>query len=157
MPALTLSPADRRDLRGRAHHLEPVVLVGAEGLTDAVVREVDAALSAHGLIKVRMAVETRDAREAALADLCGRLGAAAVQHIGRLLVLWRPPPPKEQAPRASRGAGPKRVRVRERARQRARGPQVRNLLVLGNQRVTAGGLVKRAKPRRSSPKKLLRG
>ena len=53
MPALELTPAERRAHRAAAHHLEPVVMIGADGLTDAVKAEVDAALNAHGLIKVR--------------------------------------------------------------------------------------------------------
>ena len=94
MPALSLTPAERKEKRGDAHHLEPVVLIGNDGLTPAVLKEANAALDAHGLIKVRMFSDQRQAREAALARLADELEAAPVQHIGKLLVLWRPMPDK---------------------------------------------------------------
>lgn len=80
-------------------------MIGNDGLTPAVVKEVDGALKSHGLIKVRVFSDDRAAREAVLADLAGRLDAAPVQHIGKLLVLWRPIPPKERpsVTTASRG------------------------------------------------------
>lgn len=90
MPSIHLTPAQRKEKRGEAHHLDPVVLIGADGLTDAVVKEADLALKAHGLIKVRMFSDSRPDREAALATLADRLSAAPVQHIGKLLVLFRP-------------------------------------------------------------------
>ena len=90
MPAILLSPAERKAQRAAAHHLRPAAMVGAGGLTDAVVREVDAALAAHALVKVRAAVDDRAAREAMLAELAERLDAAPVQHIGKLLLLYRP-------------------------------------------------------------------
>ena len=89
MPALT--PAERRDLRARAHRLEPVVSVGQHGLTPAVLHEIDINLSAHELIKVRVFAD-RDMREAFLQRICAELDAAPVQHIGKLLVVWRPKP-----------------------------------------------------------------
>ncbi len=158
MPQLELTPAQRRELRSRAHHLDPVVLTGGEGLTEAVVHEIDAALAAHGLIKVRLTVDSRDEREAALSKLCDRVSAAPVQHIGKLLVLWRPPADKPRALREDRGAGPRTVKVRvvDPRRSTARRAQAKKLQVLGNQRVTAGGSIKRAKPRTTSPKKLVR-
>jgi putative YhbY family RNA-binding protein len=82
----------RKALKARAHSLNPIVHIGGKGLTDAVVAEVDRALNAHELIKVRAAAMDRDEREAALASLAGRLGADAVQHIGKVLVLFRPKP-----------------------------------------------------------------
>ena len=78
MPAIQLTPAERKEKRGEAHHLDPVVLIGAEGLTAAVLKEADAALKAHGLIKVRMFSDSRDDREATLGQLAEQLGAAAV-------------------------------------------------------------------------------
>ncbi|MFM7532457.1 MAG: YhbY family RNA-binding protein, partial [Rubrivivax sp.] len=110
MTALALTPTERRAHRAQAHHLQPVVAVGADGLTDAVVRETDAALSAHGLIKVRVFADARDTREAMLAALTERLGAAPVQHIGKLLVLWRPIPEKDKEPREDRRPGPRMVK-----------------------------------------------
>jgi RNA-binding protein len=76
-------------LKARAHSLEPVVIIGGKGLTDEVVKEVDRALGAHELIKVRAPAMDRDARERALKALCERTGAAAVQSIGKVFVLYR--------------------------------------------------------------------
>jgi RNA-binding protein len=79
-------------LKARAHPLEPVVIIGGKGLTDEVVKEVDRALTAHELIKVRAPSLDRDARDAALKTLCEKTGAAAVQQIGKVLVLFRKNP-----------------------------------------------------------------
>ena len=81
MPSIHLSTARRRELRALAHHLEPVVMVGGDGLTPAVMKECDAALASHGLIKVRVFSDDRAAREAALERLTDQLSAAAVQEI----------------------------------------------------------------------------
>jgi RNA-binding protein len=155
MPALTLTAAQRREHRAASHHLDPVVLVGSDGLTEAVRKETDAALNAHGLIKVRVFTDDRAAREAMLAELAENLNAAPVQHIGRLLVLWRPKPPKVKAPREDRGAAPQVVKVLKFSKSGNHRPQVKKLTVRGNERLTAGGLVKRAKkrPAQSSAKK----
>ena len=153
MPAIQLTPAQRKDKRADAHHLDPVVLIGGEGLTPAVRKEVDAALNAHGLIKVRVFSDERETREAILATLADELGAAPIQHIGKLLVLWRPIPPKEKAEREDRMPGPKVVKVLKFSRSGNHRPQVKKLKVLGNQRLTAGGEVKRAKKRMTSIKK----
>jgi putative YhbY family RNA-binding protein len=88
----TLTPSERRALRARAHALDPVVIIGQHGLTAAVLKEIDSSLTAHELIKVRCADGDRDAREAALARICAELDAAPVQHLGKLLVIWRPRP-----------------------------------------------------------------
>src|SRR5436190_6982800 len=111
MPAITLTPAERKEQRGLAHHLDPVVMIGADGLTAAIVKETDAALKAHGLIKVRMFSDDRDTREAALASLADSLNAAPVQHIGKLLVLWRPIPAKAAPAREDRKPGPRTVKL----------------------------------------------
>ena len=76
-------------LKARAHGLEPVVIVGGKGLTDEVVKEVDRALTAHELIKVRAPSLDRVAREQAFKALCERTGADAVQSIGKVFVLFR--------------------------------------------------------------------
>jgi len=130
-------------------------MIGAEGLTEAVERAVDAALDAHGLVKVRAASAEREERDAMLATLAERLGAAPVQHIGRLLVLWRPVPPKEKAPRESRGAGPRTVKLVSFSKSGNHRATVRKVKVFGNERVTAGGKIKRTKPRTTSLKKKL--
>jgi len=153
MPQLELTPAERKDKRGQAHHLDPVVMIGADGLTDAVRREVDSALKAHGLIKVRMFSDDRAEREAALAALADTLNAAPVQHIGKLLVLWRPPVDKDKAEREDRKPGPRVVKIVKPSKHPARAPVSRKVKVLGNERVTAGGLIKRARPNQRSAKK----
>ena len=84
-----LTSAQRKDLKGRAHKLEPVVLVGAKGLTDDVVAEIERALKAHELIKVRAPGLERDARDEALRAICARTGAEAVQQVGKVFVLYR--------------------------------------------------------------------
>ena len=84
-----LSAAERKQLKARAHRLEPVVLIGTKGLTDEVVKEVDLALKAHELIKVRAPDLEREAREDALKALCERTGAESVQAIGKVFVIYR--------------------------------------------------------------------
>lgn len=155
MPAIELTTAERRAHRADAHHLDPVVMIGNDGLTPAVVKETDAALKAHGLIKVRVLGDDRAAREAIFAQLCDQLGAAPIQHIGKLLILWRPVPEKDASDhhREGRGAGPREVKILKFSKSGTGRPEIKKVKVLGNQRVTAGGLVKRAKPRLSSKKK----
>jgi len=84
-----LSAAERKQLKARAHRLEPMVLIGTKGLTDDVVKEVDLALKAHELIKVRAPDLEREAREDALQALCERTGAESVQAIGKVFVIYR--------------------------------------------------------------------
>ena len=90
--ALTISTDLRRALRARAHDLSPVVLVGAAGVSDAVINEIDRALTAHELVKVRLAGLDRDDQTTEAARICDRLAAACVQKIGHVLVIWRPRP-----------------------------------------------------------------
>ena len=153
MAALILTPAERKEHRSNAHHLEPVVMIGNDGLTPAVVKEVDAALKSHGLIKVRVFSDDRAAREALLADLATRLNAAPVQHIGKLLVLWRPVPPKEKVERDSRQPGPRVVKLVSFSKSGNHRATVKKVKVFGNERVTPGGTIKRAKRRLTSVKK----
>ena len=154
MPAINLTPAQRKEKRGDAHHLDPVVLIGDQGLTDAVVREADMALKAHGLIKVRMFSDSRPDREAALAKLAETLGAAPIQHIGKLLVLWRPIPEKVKVEtREDRAAAPRVVKILKFSKSGNHRAQIKKITVYGNQRVTAGGEIKRAKTRVTSVKK----
>ena len=91
-------PLDRQQilaLRARAHHLNPVVMVGQRGLTEAVIRETETALRAHELIKVRVLGDERDERLLIGEELCAATGAQLVQHIGKLLVLYRERPDDE--------------------------------------------------------------
>jgi len=153
MPAIELTPAQRKEQRSAAHHLEPVVLIGGDGLTPAVIKEVDLALSSHGLIKVRVFSDDRAAREGMLTRLSDELNAAPIQHIGKLLLLWRPPVPKVKAERDGRMAGPRVVKVVKFSKSGNHRPQIKKLTVLGNERIAAGGEIKRARKRVTSPKK----
>jgi putative YhbY family RNA-binding protein len=91
-----LTPAARQALRGRAHRLDPVVWIGADGLTAAVLAELERALKAHELIKIRVMSGDGDARERLLGEICAATGALAVQHIGKVLVVYRERPPAER-------------------------------------------------------------
>jgi putative YhbY family RNA-binding protein len=158
MTAIALTPAERKAHRAAAHHLNPVAMIGGDGLTDAVVREVDAALKAHGLVKVRVFSDDRAVRESMLAALGDRLQAAPVQHIGKLLVLWRPiPEPEAPPPAAERRPGPRTVKLVSFSKSGNHRATVRKVTVLGNERVTAGGLIKRARVRAGSVKKKAAG
>lgn len=128
--AKELTPAERQALKGRAHRLNPVVLIGESGLGPAVLAEIDRALNAHELIKIRVMGAARDTREALLAEVCGATGAAPVQHIGKVLVVYRErppeaaediPPPRKAPPRrraqpgrAARRNPPHRAKIRSR-------------------------------------------
>jgi RNA-binding protein len=153
MPAIHLTSHQRKEKRADAHHLDPVVLIGGEGLTPAVVRETDAALSAHGLIKIRVFCDERASRELMLTSLSDELNAAPIQHIGKLLVLWRPIPVKEKAEREDRMPGPKVVKLLKFSKSGNHRPQVKKIRVLGNERLAAGGEVKRARKRVVSVKR----
>jgi putative YhbY family RNA-binding protein len=141
----SLTPAQRQALKGRAHGLAPVVLIGAGGLTPAVLAEIDRALAAHELIKIRVAGEDRAQRDTLLAEICERSASAPVQHIGKILVVYRervaPPAPAVPArpkrpsrpakragprsPRAAREGAPARPRVRRAPRRAAPQPPAR--------------------------------
>jgi RNA-binding protein len=92
MPALELTPAERKSLKAAAHALSPVAAIGKAGITPAVLKEIDGCLRSHGLIKVRAGSDERDERAAWLLELASQLECAPVQAIGRILVLWRPKP-----------------------------------------------------------------
>lgn len=159
MPAIELTSAQRKHYRALAHHLDPVVMVGSDGLSPTVMKEVDQALNVHGLIKVRVFSDDRDARAALLMELASAHNAAPIQHIGKLLVLWREPVERTKAVDENRGAGPKDVKIVKFSRSGNHRPQVKRVRVLGNQRVTEGGSVKRAKRRKpmTSAKKRAQG
>ena len=91
MPDLDLSPAHRRELRARAHKLDPVVLIGGTGLSTQVLAEIDRSLKSRELIKVRVNAE-RAVRDAVFQEICRQTGAQPVQHIGKILVLFREKP-----------------------------------------------------------------
>jgi putative YhbY family RNA-binding protein len=153
MSQILLTPAQRKAHRADAHHLDPVVMIGGDGLTAAVKKETDAALNAHGLIKVRVFSDDRAAREAMFQTLADELGAAPIQHIGKLLVLWRPLPEREKTADEDRLPGPRDVKVLKFSKRGGQRPEVKTLRVLGNQRLTTGGQIKRAKRKPVSIKK----
>ena len=86
---VTLTPRERQHLKGRAHALEPVVHVGHNALTDAVAAEIDRALTAHELVKIRVDAPGREARAELCDAITARVDAAEVQRVGKILVLWR--------------------------------------------------------------------
>jgi len=89
---LTLTVSERRDLRARAHLLDPVVMIGNAGLNEAVLKEINANLESHELIKIRVMNNDRNLRESILESICIQLNAAPVQHIGKILVVYLPNP-----------------------------------------------------------------
>jgi RNA-binding protein len=150
---LKLTPAERSELRSQAHGLKPVVLIGDAGLTPAVMKEIDAGLNVHGLIKVRVFGDDRDARLAMYEAICAELGAAPIQHIGKLLVMYRPKKEEEKQRSDRKGPGMREVTIVKPSPSGTKRPSVTRVLLKGNERVTAGGNIKRAKPRQSSQKK----
>jgi RNA-binding protein len=93
-----LTPAQRKELRARAHHLDPVVMIGDAGLSEPVLAEANRALIAHELIKIRVLGDDRELRQALMTELCAALSCAPVQMIGKLLVVYRPRPDSVVAP-----------------------------------------------------------
>jgi RNA-binding protein len=104
------SPARRRELKARAHALDPVVRIGGTGLSPAVLAEIDRALKSHELIKVRVNGNDRPEREAILVEICKQTGAQPVQHIGRVLVVFR------ENPEPSPSSGEDSIRRKRRGR-----------------------------------------
>ena len=153
MPQIQLTPAQRKVHRADAHHLDPVVMIGNDGLTAAIIKEANAALNAHGLIKIRVLGDDRAAREEMFMQLADQLNAAPIQHIGKLLVLWRPQATKAKTVDEDRMPGPREYKVLKFSKRGGQKPEVKNVKVLGNQRLTAGGIIKRAKPKQKSVKK----
>ena len=90
--ATPLTARERAHLKARAHALEPVVQAGSSGVTDALVAEVDRALTAHELIKVKVNAVDRAERFAIGDEICTRTDAAAVHRVGKVVILWRPRP-----------------------------------------------------------------
>ena len=90
-----MTPQEKKLLKARAHKLDPIVFIGGKGLTDAVIAEIDFALKAHELIKVRAGTMDRHERAKAMSSICARTGAEAVQQIGKIFVLYRKKPEPE--------------------------------------------------------------
>ena len=150
---LKLTPVERSALRAEAHALKPIVIIGEAGLTPAVLKEIELGLDSHGLIKVRVFGDDREARVGMYATICDNLSAAPIQHIGKLLVLYRPKKEviKERSTRG--GKGMREVTIVKASASGTKRPSVTKVMIKGNERVTEGGSIKRAKPRQSSPKK----
>jgi putative YhbY family RNA-binding protein len=87
---LTLTVLQRKNLKARAHPLKPTVMIGNAGLTATVLDEIARALKSHELIKIRVMNDDRDARAAMQEEICTQLNAGAVQHIGKILVVYQP-------------------------------------------------------------------
>ncbi|GHU30211.1 hypothetical protein AGMMS50256_16690 [Betaproteobacteria bacterium] len=96
---LEISADQRRSLRARAHTLKPVVSISQNGLAESVLKEIGVCLDSHELIKIRIYNDDREEREHLINDICERLDAAPVQHIGKLLVIWRPRPDDTTKPK----------------------------------------------------------
>lgn len=111
---LQLTTTERRALKARAHALEPTVHIGNGGLTEAVAGEIARNLAAHELIKIRVLGDDREARETILQRVCDELDATPVQHIGKILVIYRP------APEAAAKSAAKSKPVRKPARKQPR-------------------------------------
>lgn len=84
-----LTPAQRRYLRGLAHPLKPVLMLGGKGVTPSLLAELERALDDHELVKVKLAGADRGERESSLAQLLAASGAENVQTIGHVVVLYR--------------------------------------------------------------------
>jgi RNA-binding protein len=93
----TLTPRERAHLKARAHALEPVVHIGGSGATDRVIAEVERALTAHELIKVKINSDDRADRVALGDEICARTAATPVHRVGKVLILWRPRPEDAEA------------------------------------------------------------
>lgn len=95
--AVSLTAQERSHLKARAHALEPRVQIGHSGSTDAVVAEVDRALAAHELIKIKILDGDRDVRRKIADSICEKTDAALVQSVGKVFILWRPKPEADDA------------------------------------------------------------
>ena len=152
---LKLNSEQRSQLRSLAHSLDPVVMIGDAGLTDAVLKEIDVSLNAHELIKIRVFGDDRQARLDMLESICEQMEAAPIQHIGKLLVIYRPK--KEEASQKLQSTDKKGKGLRTTTTFKPGSGSIKNrvkkVVLKGNERVTAGGLVKRSKARPASAKK----
>jgi putative YhbY family RNA-binding protein len=108
---LSLTADQRRALRAQAHALNPVVSISQNGLSESVLNEIAASLASHELIKIRVHNDERMVREQFLISICEQLDAAPVQHIGKLIVIWRP---------VAEGRAPKLRRIRSEPRRTKR-------------------------------------
>jgi len=155
-----LSKEKKLSLKSDAHHLKPVVIIGQEGITQGVLKEIDVHLTAHNLIKIKMLGQSAQLKEQAIQDIEDILHGHIIQSIGKLLVAYREGDriftenqPSIINTKKTIMPAPREVKVRKTTRGTRRNP-LKTLTVLGNQRITMGGLVKRKKIRQISKKKL---
>ena len=148
-----LTPVERSALRAEAHALKPVVIVGEAGLTPSVIKEIAASLDSHGLIKVRVFGDDREMRNEIYENICTELPAHPVQHIGKLLVIYRPKVEVVKERSTKSGKGMREVTIVKASASGTKRPSVTKVMIKGNERVTEGGSIKRAKPRQKSVKK----
>jgi putative YhbY family RNA-binding protein len=160
MTILELDSTTRADLRSKAHTISPTVMIGTDGLTPGVLKEAELALGSHELIKIRVLGDDREVRLEIYETMCHKLRAAKVQHIGKLLVIYRPNLTKNasnsvrKSTRNEDGFGaPRTVMVKKFTRNPQKRPKAIATKVLGNERVAAGGQIKRVKTRQKSIKK----
>ena len=120
-----MKPSRRAELRAQAHRLSPVVIIGDKGLTDEVIAEIDRSLAAHELIKVRAATDDREARGAWMETICERVGAEAVQQIGKVMVLFRENEKEKEVRKAAPAAKRAPAAPKGTSRPRSRTPSAR--------------------------------
>lgn len=148
-----LTPVERSALRAEAHGLKPVVIIGEAGLTPSVMKEISASLDSHGLIKVRVFGDDREMRTEIYENICTELQAHPVQQIGKLLVVYRPKKEVVKERSTKSGKGMREVTIVKASASGTKRPSVTKVMIKGNERVTEGGTIKRAKPRQTSTKK----
>ena len=147
-----ISLARRSELRAEAHALKPVVIIGDKGLTESVLAEVERALKAHELIKVKAATDERELRKAWMEEICGKLGAHPVQSIGKVLVVWRENP--EAKPAASPVAKPKEDAPSGKTRRKPRAKAVPKTRLKDRAREVAKEATRSERPRSRTPSPL---
>lgn len=84
-----MKPSERQTLKAKAHNLKPVILMGAKGLTQAVIDETEIALLSHELIKIKINGQEKEARKETAATLCNTLNAELIQMIGNMVIIYR--------------------------------------------------------------------
>ncbi len=87
---LSLSSAQKLFLRAQAHNLNPVVTIGDAGLTEAVMKEIERSIASHELIKIKSHSRDKATRDSQITEICETLNAASVQHIGKILIVYKP-------------------------------------------------------------------
>lgn len=151
---LKLNSEQRSQLRSLAHSLDPVVMIGRCRPDRCRLKEIDVSLNAHELIKIRVFGDDRQARLDMLESICSQMEAAPIQHIGKLLVIYRPKKEESQKPLSTdkKGKGLRTTTTFKPGSGSIKN-RVKKVVLKGNERITAGGLVKRSKARPASAKK----